>query len=188
MCRRALGCEWGGKKAAARPGATWCTSCSRAAECCAYAVSGDAPNMCVELRCESRNASEPQRSPTHTLQVRALAYDHYCDLQRPPKGAASSRRRRSAHTLRVFSRRFSRGVILIGALFEGLRLPLLRKSGRLRQNTPDGGILTSLGQNTTFAKKPLSPKQRRYNAQNGTYEGRKGQRRYPRASCLPYKG
>ena len=49
-----------------RLGAAWCTSCSRAAECCAHAVSGDAPNMCVELRCESRNAGEPQRSPTRS--------------------------------------------------------------------------------------------------------------------------
>ena len=31
-----------------------------------HAVSGDAPNMCVELRCESRIASEPQRSPTRS--------------------------------------------------------------------------------------------------------------------------
>ena len=62
--------------------------------------------------------------------MRALAYDHYCDLQTPSKGAASSRR--TAHT--AFLAAFSRGVILIGALFKGLRLPLLRESGRLRQN------------------------------------------------------
>ena len=31
-----------------------------------HAVSGDAPNMCVELRCESRIPSEPQRSPTRS--------------------------------------------------------------------------------------------------------------------------
>ena len=62
--------------------------------------------------------------------MRALAYDHYCDLQTPSKGAASSRR--TAHT--AFLAAFSRGVILIGALRKGLRLPLLRESGRLRQN------------------------------------------------------
>ena len=92
-----------------RLGAAWCTSCSRAAECCAHAVSGDAPNMCVELRCESRNCERTTAIPD-TLQVRALAYDHYCDLQRPPKGAASSRRRRCPHTA-VFSPLFSRGDI-----------------------------------------------------------------------------
>ena len=58
-------------------GAAWCTSCSRAAECCAHAVSGDAPNMCVELRCESRNCGRTTAIPD-THQVRALAYDHYC--------------------------------------------------------------------------------------------------------------
>ena len=129
------------------------------------------------------NHSDPRHAPGESARVRPLLR---------PAAPAQGRcllaaQAQCPHTAR-FSRRFSRGVILIGALFEGLRLPLLRKSGRLRQNTPDGGILTSLGQNTTFAKKPLSPKQRRYNAQNGTYEGRKGQRRYPRASCLPYKG
>ena len=62
--------------------------------------------------------------------MRSLAYDHYCDLQTPSKGAASSRR--TAHT--AFLAAFSRGVILIGALRKGLRLPLLRESGRLRQN------------------------------------------------------
>ena len=31
-----------------------------------HAVNGDAPNMCVELRCESRIASERQRSPTRS--------------------------------------------------------------------------------------------------------------------------
>ena len=61
--------------------------------------------------------------------MRSLAYDHYCDLQRGSKGADSSWR--TAHT--AFSRRFSRGVILIGALSKGLRLPLLREFGRLRQ-------------------------------------------------------
>ena len=60
--------------------------------------------------------------------MRSLAYDHYCDLQIGTKGAASSRR--TAHT--AFLAAFSRGVILIGALSKGLRLPLLRTSGRLR--------------------------------------------------------
>ena len=54
-----------------------------------------------------------------TLQVRALAYDHYCDLQRGVKGAVSSRR--TAHT--AFLAAFSRGVILIGALSKGAPPP-----------------------------------------------------------------
>ena len=49
-----------------RLGAAWCTSCSHAAECCASCVSGDVPNMCVELRCESRIPVERQRSPTRS--------------------------------------------------------------------------------------------------------------------------
>ena len=39
------------------------------------------------------------------------------------------------HCPHCFSRRFSRGVILIGALTKGLRLPLLREFGRLRHNS-----------------------------------------------------
>ena len=81
------------------------------------------------------NHSDPRHVPGEIL-----AYDHYCDLQRSSKGADSSWR--TAHT--AFSRRFSlavfrlfsRGVILIGALSKGLRLPLLREFGRLRQNPP----------------------------------------------------
>ena len=80
--------------------------------------------MLRESECE-RTTAIPD-----TLQVRALAYDHYCDLQRAPKGAASARR--TAHTA-FFLAAFSRGVILIGALSKGLRFPLLQESGRLRQ-------------------------------------------------------
>ena len=84
------------------------SAASRAAECCAHAVSGDAPNMCVESRCESRNASEPQRSPTRSRTTTIAT----CSAQSralPPRGALPH----------CFSRRFSRGGILIGALSKG---------------------------------------------------------------------
>ena len=65
-----------------------------------------------------------------TLHVRALAYNHSCDLPFCFKvdvtpGRAGPHRQVGA---------FFRGVILIGALSKVLRLPLLQESGRLRQN------------------------------------------------------
>ena len=64
-----------------------------------------------------------------TLRVRALAFDHSCDLPFCFKvdvtpGRAGPHRQVGA---------FFRGVILIGALSKVLRLPLLQESGRLRQ-------------------------------------------------------
>ena len=70
------------------------------------------------------NDSDPRHVPGKIARVRPLLR---------PAARSQGRCLLVAHCPHCFSRRFSRGVILIGALSKGLRLPLLRESGRLRQ-------------------------------------------------------
>ena len=75
------------------------------------------------------NHSDPRHAPGEIARVRPLLR---------PADSVQGRCLVAAHCPHCFFSPLSRGVILIGALSKGLRLPLLRKSGRLRHNTRTG--------------------------------------------------
>ena len=72
--------------------------------------------------------------------MRALAYDHLCDLGIVLKTATTGGRTAAHRQVGAFFRR----VILIGALFKVLRLPLLQESGRLRHYLRPSGSFPNL--------------------------------------------
>ena len=71
------------------------------------------------------NDSDPRHAQGESARVRPLLR---------PAATSEGRVLSSAHCPHCQTRRFSRGVILIGALRKVLRLPLLQESGRLRHN------------------------------------------------------
>ena len=75
------------------------------------------------------NDSDPRHAQGESARVRPLLR---------PAAPAEGRVLSSAHCPHCQTRRFSRGVILIGALSKVLRLPLLQESGRLRQKQDNG--------------------------------------------------
>ena len=93
-----------------------------------------------------------------TLHVRALAYDHSCDLPFCFKvdvtpGRAGPHRQVGA---------FFRGVILIGALCKVLRLPLLQESGRLRQKHGTPSVtMTKSGRNLQAVRRIADTREER---------------------------
>ena len=81
------------------------------------------------------NDSDPRHAQGESARVRPLLR---------PAATSEGRVLSSAHCPHCQTRRFSRGVILIGALSKVLRLPLLQESGRLRQNLCSSKVKLSL--------------------------------------------
>ena len=88
------------------------------------------------------NDSDPRHAQGESARVRPLLR---------PAAPAQGRVLSSAHCPHCQTRRFSRGVILIGALSKVLRLPLLQEFGRLRQNQRANLLRDGSQQRTTHS-------------------------------------